>query len=136
MNIQITKKRATNFALLLVLCGVWFLIGWIVRGAWDASRIAKVEAEIALIEQVRQRLLSEHPDRPLTTRELTHGAIRGMLRHTGDPYAALLEPPVARRFWDDFAGESGIVGLHLEQECGQLRVGGLSPGGPDRKSVV
>ena len=130
MKIQIAKKRVTNFVLLVVICVAWFLIGWIVRGLWDANRIAQVETEVALIEQVRQRLLSECPDGPLATRELTYGAIRGMLRQTGDPYAALLEPPVAQRFWDDFAGESGIVGLHLEEECGQLLVGGLSPGEP------
>jgi carboxyl-terminal processing protease len=130
MNIQITRKNITDFSFLVIICVVWFLIGWILRGQWDARQMVQPGAEIVLIEQVRQRLLAEYFDGPLGTRELTYAAIRGMLRHTRDPYAALLEPAVAQRFGDDFAGQSGTVGLHLEADDGELRVGSVTPGGP------
>ena len=136
MKIQITRKSITNFVSLVIICAVWFLIGWIVRGRLAANQIAQMGPEVALIEQARQRLLSECLDEPLTTRELTYAAIRGMLRHTGDPYAALLEPAVSQRFWDDFAGQSGIVGLSLEEQCGQILVGTISPGGPADQAGV
>lgn len=121
MKIQITRKRAANFAQLLILCAVWFLIGWTLRG-W------LLEPDIVLIEQVRQRLLSDYPGEVPATRVLTYAAIRGILRRV-DPYAALFEPEVSRRYFEDFAGQTGIVGLVAEVQNGQLVVSGVLPGG-------
>lgn len=130
MKTHITRKHITNFVTLLILCVAWFLIGWTVRDRLLTGQIAQVGPEIALIEQVRQRLLSDCPDESLSTRELTYAAIRGMLRRSGDPHAALFEPVVSQRFGDDFAGQSGIVGLSIEVQCGQILVSEVSPGDP------
>lgn len=130
MKIQTTRKHVTNFAALLILCAVWFMIGWTVRGRLFTNQIAQMGPEITLIEQVRQRLLSNYLDESLTTRELTYAAIRGMLRRSGDPHAALFEPAVSQRFGDDFAGQSGIAGLSIEAQCGQILISDVSPGDP------
>ncbi len=122
MEIQITRKRAANFGVLLILCAVWFLIGWALRG-W------LLEPDVVLIEHVRQRLLSDYPGEVPATRVLTYAAIRGILRRV-DPYAALFEPEVSRRYLEDFAGQTGIVGLSAEVQNGQLVVSGVLPGGP------
>jgi len=133
---RITRKHITNFILVATICVAWFLIGWIVRGWRDTKQIMQMGPEIALIEQARQQILSEYPGESLTTRELTYAAVRGMLRHTRDPYATLLEPAVAQRFWDDFAGRSGIVRLSLKAQCGQILVDTVSPGGPADQAGV
>jgi carboxyl-terminal processing protease len=126
MKIHITRKQVTNLAFPLILCVVWFLIGWIVRG-WLLG------ADIVLIEQARQGLLSNYPGELPSTRELTYAAIRGML-HRVDPYGALFEPVVSRRYLDDFSGQSGLVGLVAEVQNGAMVVTGVLPGGPAERA--
>jgi carboxyl-terminal processing protease len=123
MKIQFTRKQVTNFLALLVLCATWFAIGWVVRSQ-------RLGPEITLVEQVRQRLLSEYPGELPASRELTYAAIRGMLHRLGDPHAALLEPAISQRFHADFAGQSGVVGLYPEKLNGQMVVEVVFPGEP------
>jgi carboxyl-terminal processing protease len=120
---RMTRKQVTNFSTLLLLCAIWFAIGWIVRGL-------RLGPEIGLVEQVRQQLLAEYPAELPSTRELTYAAIRGMLRRVGDPHAALLEPAVSQRFQDDFAGRAGVIGLYPEKENEQMVVSVVFAGEP------
>jgi carboxyl-terminal processing protease len=124
MKVQITKKTIADFVFLLILCAAWFLIGWTVQSRRSPN------PEVALIEQVREQLLSEYPGEVPASRELTYAAIRGMLRHVGDPQAALLEPVVSQRFWDDFGGRSGVIGLFPERQDGEMVVSVVFPGEP------
>ncbi|MFZ5917111.1 MAG: S41 family peptidase [Chloroflexota bacterium] len=125
MKSRLTKKQLVNLALLVFICAAWFAIGWILRGkTWQSN------AEITLIEQVRYQLLNEHPGPIPGSRELTYAAIRGMLRQTDDPYAALLEPQIAAHFADDFAGRSGVVGLTFEPRNGQMVISRVNAAGP------
>lgn len=124
MEIHITRKHVVESMFLLFLCAVWFLIGWLVRG-WRQG------PDVALVEQARQQLLSKHyPGQELARRDLTYAAIEGMLRHTGDPHAALFEPPASERFEDDFAGRSGVIGLFPEVRDGEMVVSLVFPGEP------
>ncbi len=125
METQVTRKQITNFFFLLVLCATWFLIGWIVRGRRPP------DADAALIEQARAQLLSEaYPGEVPSSRELTYAAIRGMLRRVKDSHAALLTPPISQRYWDDFAGRSGVIGLFPEIQDGDMVVSVVFPGEP------
>lgn len=124
---RITKRQVINFVFFLILCVVWFMIGWIMRERLFANQMGP---EITLVEHVRERLLTDYPDESLTTRELTYAAIRGMLRHSRDPHGALFEPAMSQRFGDDFAGRSGIVGLSIETQCGQVLISEIAPDDP------
>jgi carboxyl-terminal processing protease len=124
VKVHITKKTLSDFVFLLLLCVTWFLIGWTVQ-----SRRAS-NPEVALVEQVREQLLSEYPDEVPSSRELTYAAIRGMLRRVGDSQAALLEPVASQRFWDDFGGRSGVIGLFPELQDGEMVVSVIFPGDP------
>lgn len=127
MKMRITKRQVINFTFFLILCVVWFMIGWIMRERLFANQMGP---EITLVEHVRERLLTDYPDESLTTRELTYAAIRGMLRHSKDPHGALFEPAMSQRFGDDFAGRSGIVGLSIETQCGQILISEVAPDDP------
>jgi carboxyl-terminal processing protease len=119
-----TSRQILNLAVLGVICATWFAIGWIVRGT-------RLGPEVQLVEQTRHRLLSEYPaEPPPTTRELTYAAIRGMLGKIGDPYAALLTPPASERFQQDFAGQSGVIGLFPEKQDGKMVVSVVFPDEP------
>jgi carboxyl-terminal processing protease len=121
MKIQVTRKQVSNAVFLLILCAAWFLIGWLVR-----DRL--LGPEVVLVEQARQALLSESPVDLPTNRELTYAAIRGLLKRIDDPYAVLFEPEVSRRYFDDLAGESGIVGMAAEIQNGEMVIVAVYPG--------
>lgn len=123
MKIQVTRKQFANAGLLVILCATWLAIGWIVRG-WAMG------PDAALVEQARRQLLTQYPGELPPNRELSYAAIRGMLDRTGDPYAALLEPPVASRFRDDFEGQSGAIGLHFEKVNDEIVIDAVYPGEP------
>lgn len=123
MKIQITRKQILNLVALVVICAAWFAIGWIVRGQLS-------NAEVALVEQVRYKLLQEHPGQIPSSRELTYAAIRGMLNRIDDPYAALFEPEVTARFAIDQAGQSGVIGVSFEERDGEMALSRVNPGEP------
>ncbi len=117
------RKKITNAVLLLLIAATWFLIGWTVR-SW------RLGPDVILVEQARQKLLSQYPGELPTSRELTYAAIRGMLRQVGDPHAALFEPSTSQRFWDDFRGQSGTIGLYAEPLNGEIAVSVVFPAEP------
>jgi carboxyl-terminal processing protease len=123
MSIPITRKQVVNLGALILICGAWFAIGWVVRGL-------QLSPDVQMVEQVRQRLLAEHPGPTPSTRELSYAAIRGMLGQVDDPYSALITPPISARFWDDFAGRSGVICLFPERLDGEMVVSVVFPGEP------
>jgi carboxyl-terminal processing protease len=123
MKLKFDPRLVKNFVLFSLLCALWFAVGWVARGY-------RLGPELALIDQVRQRLLNEFAGDELDPRELSYAAIRGILRKSGDPQAALLEPAISSRFWDDFSGEAGLVGVQVGQEDGRLVIAAITPGDP------
>lgn len=115
------KKQEQQFWPLIALAVMWFLIGWF-------GRSFSLNKEIWFVETVRQDILKQYPGEVPSSRELTYGAIQGMLARTGDPYAALLTAEAAQRYGDDFAGNSGVIGLFPEFIEGKLVVTAVSPG--------
>ena len=53
MKSAISKKRTTNLLILLLLCAIWFAIGWLVC-TW------RLGTEVKLVEQVRRQLAGRH----------------------------------------------------------------------------
>ena len=123
MKKQPSKSPLLNFVFLVVLSAVWFGIGWLLRER-------SLSPESVLIEQVRQRLLSSSALTLPESRELTYAAIRGMLKRSGDTHAAFLTPELSARYRDDFAGQSGVIGLAPEIQNGQVVATVVFPGEP------
>ena len=113
MRPQTASKRIKETAFILVLCLVWFLIGWLARG-WLQS------PDAALVDETRQNLKNAYPSNVPDDRDLTYAAIRGMLDRIEDPYAQLLEPAVGQAYLADFAGTSGAVGMSPVKRDGRI----------------
>ncbi len=128
MKFALSKKQLTDLFLFLIISAVWFSIGWIARGGPNT--------EIALVEQTRRHLLTRSYNAKVSPRDLSYAAIRGMLKASQDPYAALLEPPIAQRYQTDFAGQSGIIGLVAEKAGDQIVATTVFPGQPAAQAGI
>ena len=107
------SPRFKEFAFIIVLCVVWFLIGWLARG-WA------LPSDAMLVDEARQVLNNTYPPSVPTDRELTYAAIEGMLDRIDDPYAQVLDPAVGRAYLADFAGASGVVGMSPVRRDGHI----------------
>lgn len=121
MGSQMASKRFKELAFIIVLCLVWFLIGWLARG-WLLS------PDAVLVEEARRNLRNAYPSEVPNDRELTYVAIRGMLDRIEDPYAQLMDPAVGQAYLADFAGTSGAVGMSPVKRDGRIVVGQVFPG--------
>jgi carboxyl-terminal processing protease len=129
MKKQFSKGSVSNLVFLVVLSAAWFGIGWFLR---DQT----LSPDIVLIEQVRQHLLSDSPLALPGSRELTYAAISGILKRSGDTHAALLTPELSARYREDFAGQSGIIGLAPEAQNGQVVATVVFPGEPAAEAGI
>jgi carboxyl-terminal processing protease len=68
--------------------------------------------------------------------DLTHGAIRGMLRSLGDPHTVLVEPEPAKNEQTNLSGNTGDVGLTLDLRNDILTVISPIPNSPADKAGV
>jgi carboxyl-terminal processing protease len=117
------KKGFLNILWILILCLVWFAIGWIAN-----SRFRNPEYQI--IESAYELISKDSFYNHLSKRELSYAAIRGMLDSINDPYAELIEPAAAEGLLDTFAGKTGVVGLYAENSGGQVVILTVFPDGP------
>jgi carboxyl-terminal processing protease len=124
-------KLGRTVVAIVLLAGISFLAGWLVRG-WQLG------PNVGLMVQVQKYLLTEaYPMAVPTGRELSYAAARGMLDHVGDPYSALIVPPMSYRVQDDSAGMTGIIGLYAEKHNGELVVQVVVPGeAADRAGIL
>ncbi len=115
------SKRFKELTFIIVLCFVWFLIGWAARGWLQPF-------DGLLIEQARQALKDSYPSIAPQDRELTYAAIQGMLERTKDPYAQLMEPSVGKAYLSSIDGTLGIVGIHPVKQNGLIIADQVLPG--------
>ena len=115
------SKRFRELAFIIILCVVWFLIGWLAHG-WLLT------PDSALVEEARQNLKNAYPTDVPSDRELTYAAIRGMLDRVGDPYAQLMDPAVGQAYLADFAGTYGAVGISPVKRDGHIVASQVLPG--------
>jgi carboxyl-terminal processing protease len=123
MKTRIQKRHLKSFMGFFVLSAIWLLVGWTLRGY-------SLGAEISLVEQARQHLLTQYAGKPPDSRQLSYAAIRGMLAQSGDAYAALLEADLSQRYLDDLNGLSGGIGVVAAAQNGRMLVTSLIPGDP------
>lgn len=94
-------SKTVNFILVAI---IWLAIGWILRSQF-------VPQENLLVHDVRQLLERDFPGELPNDEALTVAAAQGLLTALDDPYAVIIPPPISQKFNDDFAGETGIVGI-------------------------
>ena len=97
----------------LVLIVGWFLIGFFVRGL-NILPVNSMDAELALIREAEQVIAIQSYNPPTSIRELTYGAIRGLLASIDDDYAEFLDPQTAERVNIESEGKDAIIGLNGE----------------------
>ncbi|MCA9928009.1 MAG: PDZ domain-containing protein [Anaerolineales bacterium] len=117
------KIKIKETAVSLLIAAVWFAIGWVANGRLQKS-------DTALFEQVQMGLTEHDVNEMPSSREMTYGAIRGMVAEINDPHAAFLEPEMAARFQQDFNGLTGVTGFLPELVNGEWIVTVVLPGDP------
>jgi carboxyl-terminal processing protease len=117
-NLANSLKRSPKMSLrktasYLVLIVGWFLIGFFVRGL-NILPVNSIDAELTLIREAEQVIAIQSYNSPTSTRQLTYGAIRGLLASLDDDYAEFLDPQTAERVNLESAGKDAIIGLNGE----------------------
>ncbi|MCA9926214.1 MAG: hypothetical protein KC421_27780, partial [Anaerolineales bacterium] len=74
------KIKIKETAVSLLIAAVWFAIGWVANGRLQKS-------DTALFEQVQMGLTEHDVNEMPSSREMTYGAIRGMVAEINDPHA-------------------------------------------------
>ena len=113
----------------LVLIVGWFFIGFFVRGL-NLVSVDPLDRELALIRQAGQAISAQSYTAPLSTREMTYAAIRGLLTTIDDRYAEFWDPQTAARFSIENQGQDAVLGMNGEMRDGQFVVTVVAPGQP------
>lgn len=113
---KFSRENITKIGYFVLISLIWLTIGWILR-----SQL--VPQGNLLIHDVQQVINRDFPGELPDDGTLSLAAARGMLTALDDPYAAIIPPPFSLKFNDDFAGETGIVGIVPGlNEAGQMIV--------------
>jgi len=121
---SISSLRKNWFSILAVglLCAIAFFAGW-----WVNERGG--DANERLVVTAYRQVTTQSFFRTQSNQELAYAAIRGMLGAVDDHYAELIEPDAAQNLTATFAGKMGVVGLHAENQNGQVVISMIFPGG-------
>jgi carboxyl-terminal processing protease len=129
--------------LMLPLLALVLFVAGVVVGCF-ATRPSRYPVASTPAEQVDQfRVFWEAWDQiehkfyspvPLEHRDMTYGAIRGMLASLGDPHTVLVEPPQHRLETDTFEGGFGGIGVVVAIEDHQPIIVEVHPGSPAEKA--
>jgi carboxyl-terminal processing protease len=124
---RILKKHWFNILGILILCGVFFGIGWWVNeGSGDPNE--------KLLIAAFQEISSNSFFNSQSGQQLANAAIRGMLGTINDPYAALIEPQAAQNLQNTFSGKTGVVGLYTTIKDNQVLISIVYPNGSAEKA--
>lgn len=105
----------------------------------ETGRAGEAEAafDYDLLRLVLQLLDQQYYGELPEGKELTYGAIRGMLQALGDPYTSFIEPRIAAILNEDASGEfEGIGAMVRMREDGYLEITSLIPGQPAERAGV
>ncbi|MBE0698932.1 MAG: PDZ domain-containing protein [Anaerolineaceae bacterium] len=116
------QKYWFNILGTLILCGVFFGLGW-----WVNERSGSADEQ--LVEAAYQTASGESIFNQQSSQELSYAAIRGMLSTIDDPYAELIEPEAAQNFDNTFHGKTGVVGLYTTNKNKQVLISIVFPNG-------
>jgi carboxyl-terminal processing protease len=122
MGKQFLRKYWFNILSTLILCGVFFGIGWWVNeGTGDQQE--------KLLDSAYRTISGDSIFNTHSRQELTYAAIRGMIGSIDDPYAELIEPQAAQNFRSTFQGQTGVVGLYTTNQSGRSVIAIVFPNG-------
>ena len=119
----------------LILVIGWFFIGFFVRGL-NILPINSIDTELALIGEAGQAIAAQSYNTPASSRQMTYGAIKGLLSNIDDKYAVFLDPQTAERFNLESGGQDAILGLNGEMRNGQFVITDVPPDLPAQQAGV
>jgi carboxyl-terminal processing protease len=108
-----------------------FLFGYGV--GFDVAR--RTSSDFGLLREA-QNLIEDSAAKKADSKQLLHGAIRGMVRALEDPFAEYYDPASARTLQDQITGLFSGVGLHLEREGDRHKVISVLPNTPAAKAGI
>ncbi|MEK7447188.1 MAG: S41 family peptidase [Patescibacteria group bacterium] len=79
-------------------------------------------------------MVNEKYDGDIDPQKLLYGAVSGMVKATGDPYTAFLNPDEAKTFEEDLAGTFSGIGAEIGIKKDRLTVIAPVPGSPAEKA--
>ncbi|MEZ4737183.1 MAG: S41 family peptidase [Caldilineaceae bacterium] len=132
------KQTSANLSLLLAVSGIWLLIGWQLHSWYSQSpQTAPVTPEAHLLEQARSLILQDYYlDSTIPLQQLSYAAIRGMIKQTGDPNAALFTPPISEYYAKDITGEVGVSGVVFDVIDQKLIILAVPPDRPAARAGI
>lgn len=121
-----------TFSYLILIVG-WFFIGFFVRGL-NLVPIIPIDKELALVRQAGEVLTAQSYNPSPSTRQMTYGAIQGLLSTMDDKYAEFWDPATAARFNLENKGQDAVLGLNGAMRDGQFVVTDIVPGQPAQQA--
>ena len=121
---KISQDSAKQLGFLILISLIWLIIGWVLRSVIFPN-------QINLEDEVRQVILHDSPGEVPSEAALSLAAAQGMVQALDDPFAVVVPPPSSLKFDDDFAGQTGIVGLVPNiNDAGEMYIETVIEGGP------
>lgn len=117
-------KNILIFFSLLVLIFVSFFVGYSIRDIRIARKFFGPEyTEFTLIMEAYQTIRSDfiYPDK-ISTDELIHGAVQGMVNALGDQHTVFFNPEDSKKFLQDADGVFQGVGMEIGKRDNFLKV--------------
>lgn len=95
------------------------------------------ERSFSVVEDAWQVILQNYvANDQLDAQSLRHGAIRGMIESTGDPFARFFEPEEYKLHQEELEGAFGGIGAQVSNIEGQIIILSVLPGSPAEKTGI
>ncbi|MBN6186988.1 S41 family peptidase [Aneurinibacillus sp. BA2021] len=88
----------------------------------------------ARIHEVMKKVLEEHLNDRLDIRQLTDGAIRGLLDETGDPYTTYFTEKEFEEFYNELEGTFAGIGIYIQLLDDKLVIDSVNEGSAAEKA--
>ncbi len=127
----IRSWRATRYWALALVCGAG--LGWLAAMGCASSHRP---ADLQLVSQAYENIQSHYVDRSaVQTKELTYGAISGMIEALGDTgHSTFLTPEMVKELHSMEHGELKGIGVEVEMKNGQVVIVAPIDGSPAQKA--
>ncbi len=120
-----SMKKIRNLFLVFALVAITSAISFSI-GKTQRRSVAGEELDLSLMWTVKDMLHEKFLDKEdMDEKQMTYGAIAGMVEALGDPYTVFLPPKENKSSNEDLAGEFGGVGIQLGYKDKTLAV--MSP---------
>lgn len=121
---KISRSTLVQIGSFVLISVIWLIIGWVLRSLLISN-------QVTLVDEVQQIIQRDVPGETPSDEALSFAAAQGMVEILNDPFAVVVPPPSSLKFDDDFAGETGIVGLVPNvNDSGQMYIETVIDGGP------